>query len=263
MPVQYTICFRRVEGCERFHCAFPPGEYCGNTKEKGGTRMSDHKGFSVGLTKILLVSILLLLIPLFSSPAGMGVSASSTQPTTVRFDVVAFDLPGPGWQQTTATARQVGYTRKMGDGKSQSIAFWPVTFPPSLQGRSQQEHTSAYFDIERQKPRYEGRWEGFVEGAREIAGRQFPTMSSRSRLRRSDSSLAACSCCTSRTTSTSGESSSPSCGWMRIRRINLELDRRSWIPSWPAPGSTTESRPANDHCRGRRLDQANGCRTRI
>ncbi len=177
MPLKYTICFRRIEGCERFHCAFPSAEYCGNTKEKGRTMMSDHKGFSTVLTMILLVSILLLLIPLCSSPAGMGVSAQSTQLTTVRFDVVAFDLPGPGWQQTTATPRQIGHTHKMGDGKSQSIAFWPVTFPPSFQGRSQQEHTSAYFDIERQKPRYEGRWEGFVEGAREIAGRQFPTMS--------------------------------------------------------------------------------------
>lgn len=123
------------------------------------------------------VAGLLLLIPLFSSPSGMNVSAQTPQRTTVSFDVVAFDLPGPGWQQTTATPRQIGYIRKMGEGKFQSIAFWPVAFPPSLQGRSKEEHTSAYFDIERQMPRYEGRWEGFVEGAREIAGRQFPTMS--------------------------------------------------------------------------------------
>lgn len=114
---------------------------------------------------------------LLLGPLGMNVSAQPTQRTTVSFDVATFDLPGPGWQRTTATPRQIGYTHKTGDGKSQSIGFWPVTFPPSLQGRSQQEHTSAIFDIERQKPRYEGRWEGFVEGTREIAGRQFPTMS--------------------------------------------------------------------------------------
>ncbi len=123
------------------------------------------------------VARLLLLIPLLSFTAGMVVSAQTTPRTTVTFDVVAFDLPGSGWQQTTATPRQIGYIRKMGDRKSQSIAFWPVTFPPSLQGRSQTEHASAIFDFERQQPRYEGRWEGFVEGAREIAGRQFPTMS--------------------------------------------------------------------------------------
>jgi hypothetical protein len=107
----------------------------------------------------------------------MNASAQTAQRTTVSFDVVAFDLPGQGWQQTPATPGQIRYIRKMGDGKFQHVAFWPVTFPPSFQGRSQKEHISAYFEFERQQPRYEGRWEGFVEGVREIAGRQFPTMS--------------------------------------------------------------------------------------
>src|SRR5579859_3315443 len=64
---------------------------------------------------------LLLLHSLFSSPSEMKVSAQTTPRTTVNFDVVAFDLPGPGWQRSTATPRQIGYTRKIGDGKSQSI----------------------------------------------------------------------------------------------------------------------------------------------
>lgn len=119
---------------------------------------------------------LLFLIFLFSFPLGTNVSAQTTQNTTVNFDVAAFELPGPGWQRTM-TPQQIEYTRSLGEGKAQAIGFWPVTFPPALQGRSQAEHTSAYFDIERQKPRYEGQWEGFVEGMREIGGRQFPTMS--------------------------------------------------------------------------------------
>ncbi len=35
----------------------------------------------------------------------------------------------------------------------------------------------AYFMLERLKPRYEGRWEGFDEGPRVIGDRSFPTMS--------------------------------------------------------------------------------------
>lgn len=74
---------------------------------------------------------------------------------------------------------QAVFTRKLGDRRFQSIGMWPAIFPPALQGRSQQEHTSAYFEIEKQKPRYEGKWEGFVEGERDIAGRRFPTMTFR------------------------------------------------------------------------------------
>jgi hypothetical protein len=114
---------------------------------------------------------------LFTAPLTMPICAQTAQHTTVSFDAITFDLPGPEWQRTGASQRQIHYTRKTEGGKGQSISVWPVTFPAALHGRSQQEHASAYFDIERTKERYEGRWEGFVEGVREIAGRRFATMS--------------------------------------------------------------------------------------
>lgn len=130
----------------------------------GGTRAG---GVDV-VAMMALVAGLVLLLPSLTFPSGMPVS----------FEEIAFDLPGSGWQPTGGTTPQrIQHTRGTWDGRSQSIAVWSVTFPPSLRGRTQQEHTSAYFEFERRQPRYENGWEGFVEGTREIAGRQFPTLS--------------------------------------------------------------------------------------
>ncbi len=109
-------------------------------------------------------------------------SAQITERTTINFDAISFDLPGQGfsgedWRPTENTPRQIQFIRQVGDRRFQSITVWPVTFPPSLRGRSREEHASAYFDLERQKPRHEGQWTGFVEGEHSVAGRRFLTMS--------------------------------------------------------------------------------------
>lgn len=128
--------------------------------------------------RILARAVVAMLAALLVSPLPSKiVSAQSAERTTVEYDDIRFDLPGPGWERTINTPRQIQYTHKLGDQRVQSVGIWPVMFPPSLADRSQSEHTAAIFMLERMKPRYEGRWEGFDEGTRVVGDRTFPTMS--------------------------------------------------------------------------------------
>ena len=124
----------------------------------------------------------LLCVLIFSSMTW----AQAVDHITVDFDDITFDVPAQGWQKAwdgRAPGRevpQVEFTHKLGEGRAQSVGVWPVIFPPSLQGRTQQEHASAIFTIERVTARpADQRWEFGAEEEREIGGRQFPTMSFR------------------------------------------------------------------------------------
>jgi Tol biopolymer transport system component len=129
------------------------------------------------MRKLLILALVLAVGTMIS--AG-SVRAQPSDRKVVNFEGISFELPGGDWTSSgveRGQVPQITFTRKPGAGRLQSIAVWPVVFPPTIQSRSQQEHSSAYFAIERNKPRYEGRWEGFIEGTREIAGRRFPIMS--------------------------------------------------------------------------------------
>ena len=98
----------------------------------------------------------------------------------IDFQEISFELPGRGWERTAdESPSRIQFVRKYGEHRSQSIAIWPIGVPPALRGLSQEEHAVKYFDSERNLPRYQGRWEGFIEGEREISGRHYPTMSFR------------------------------------------------------------------------------------
>ncbi|MDA2929702.1 ankyrin repeat domain-containing protein, partial [Acidobacteria bacterium AH-259-O06] len=96
----------------------------------------------------------------------------------VDFKEISFEIRGTGWQREE-TASGIILTRSEEQGRAQNLAIWPIGVPSSLRSLSQQEHISKYFDSERHLPRYEGRWEGFTEGEREIAGHGYPTLSFR------------------------------------------------------------------------------------
>ncbi len=96
----------------------------------------------------------------------------------VDFKEVSFEIRGTGWQREE-TASGIILTRSEEQGRAQNLAVWPTSVPSSLRSMSQQEHISRYFEGERNLPRYEGRWEGFTEGEREILGHRYPTLSFR------------------------------------------------------------------------------------
>ncbi len=131
------------------------------------------------LTKRILARAVVAMLASFlvcPFPSQM-VSAQPAEKSTIQYDDILFDLPGPGWERTLNTPKQIQFSHKLGSHRVQSVGIWAVTFPPSLADRSQSEHTAAYFMLERAKTRYEGVWEGFDEGTRVVGDRSFPTMS--------------------------------------------------------------------------------------
>jgi len=130
------------------------------------------------------VGSLLVLVSILFFPRGGESIDAPVERQRVDFQDISFELPGSGWERIEEkNPGRIQFLRKEGQGppypRAQSISVWPMGVPPMLRGLSRKEHASKYFDSERRLPRYGRRWEGFIEGEREIGGQKYPIMSFR------------------------------------------------------------------------------------
>lgn len=113
--------------------------------------------------------------------APSGPDESSAERKRVAFHEISFELPDRGWEQIGHITSSIHFFRRKHAQyhTTNNIGIWPVGVPPVLRSLSPEQHASKYFEGERNLPRYQGRWEGFIEGQREIAGRRYPIMTFR------------------------------------------------------------------------------------
>jgi hypothetical protein len=130
-------------------------------------------------TKKFLISwFIILTFSLLISPCA----TSKIAQRSIKWQEIGFELPEIGWERIGDESR-LEFHRNEGRNppyaRFQHLAIWPVGVPPALRGLSRQKHASEYFNYERNLTRYEGKWEGFTEGERNILGQLYPTMSFR------------------------------------------------------------------------------------